>query len=216
MLTGNLMRWSGLAAVVGGILLALAGIATSAPFTGEEEAFSVVASSGAWQVGMGLMLLAMILLLLALVGLYRRQAKQAAGFGLVAFVVAFVGTALGVALMWVFTFVVPTLAQAAPALLDADEPPGLLGVGMFASFILFSLGWLLFGVATLRAGVFPRGAAVLLIIGAVFSFIVDMLPFAVPIPLDLLALAGGLAWMGYQVWADRGRVAMTPEAAVEY
>ncbi len=218
MTTIKLIRWSGVATMAGGIILAITAIITGLAemSTPVEEALSVTARTNVWQITMPLMLVAMILVLLGLAGLYGRQAEQAGSFGLVAFVFAFVGTALAVGLMWVFAFVVPTLAEAAPAVLDAEEPPGTLGIALFLSFILFTLGWLLFGVASLRARVFPRWASVLLIIGAILSFIVDMLPFDMPIPLDLLVLGTGLAWMGYTLWSGTARPAVTPEAAVEY
>ena len=217
MSSAKLIRWSGLAAMAGGIVLAIIGIVTglaemSMP---EEEAMSVIARTNVWQITMPLMLAAMILVLLGLVGLYGRQAEQAGSFGLIAFVFAFVGTALAVGLMWVFAFVVPALAEAAPTILDADEPPGTLGVAFFLSFILFALGWLLFGVASLRARVFPRWASLLLIIGTILSFVVDMLPFSIPIPLDLLVLGTGLIWLGYTLWSGLTQPAATIEPAVE-
>ena len=47
-----------------------------------------------------------------------------------------------------------------------EQPPtGTLEVGSLASFTTFAFGWLLFAVASLRARVFPRGAAILLIAG---------------------------------------------------
>jgi hypothetical protein len=216
MSTINLIRWSGLAAVAGGAIIAVMAfvIAIANASAGEEEPFSVVAMTSAWQIGMPFMLLAMILILLGLVGLYGRQAEQAGSFGLVAFLFAFVGTALAVGLMWVFAFVLPALAEGAPAFLD-DEPPGALGVAFFVSFILFALGWLLFGVASLRARVFPRWAGVLLIVGAILGFAVDLLPFELPIPLDLLVLGAGLIWMGYALWSDTTRPAARLEPVAE-
>ena len=52
-----------------------------------------------------------------------------------------------------------------------EQPPtGTLEAGGLASFSTFALGWLLFAVASLRARVFPRGAAILLITGGVIGF----------------------------------------------
>ena len=52
-----------------------------------------------------------------------------------------------------------------------EQPPtGTLEVGSLASFTTFAFGWLLFAVASLRAWVFPRGAAILLIAGGVIGF----------------------------------------------
>jgi hypothetical protein len=202
MLTNRLMRLSGLTAIAGGMLMAICSlvIGLSEGMTDEEIPMSVLASSGTWQIVMPLMMVSMVLLLLGLVGIYRHQAETAGGFGLVGFVFAFVGTTLGVALMWVFAFVMPALAEAAAPVLDTEEPPGILGPAMFLSFLLFSIGWLIFGVASLRARVYPILASVFLILGAVIGYLIEMLPFQIPIPLDILFMAIAIAWMGWIVW----------------
>ena len=60
------------------------------------------------------------------------------------------------------------------------------------SYTLAGLGVILFGVATIRARVFPRVAAILLIIGvvpvAVWHF--------VPLPLPYVLLGVAVAWLG--------------------
>lgn len=63
-----------------------------------------------------------------------------------------------------------------------------MAVGFGMTFIVFPVGWLLFGIATLRAGVYPRTAAILLIIGTVFTF--------VPIPAATVVLNVAVAWLG--------------------
>src|SRR3712207_8799484 len=52
-----------------------------------------------------------------------------------------------------------------------------------------SLGWLLFGVASLRARVYPRVAAIVLMIGAVLSIL--------PVPLTGLVISVAVAWLGF-------------------
>ena len=111
------------------------------------------------------------------------------------FLVAFLGTALAVGAFWAVTFTEPAFAQVAPELL-AQGPPGWLNFGFILSFALTSVGWLLFGVATLRAGVYPRAAAILLIVGALISL--------VPLPLTEVILAVAIAWLGYELFMERG------------
>jgi hypothetical protein len=48
-----------------------------------------------------------------------------------------------------------------------------MSVGLTLSFPLFGIGLILFGVATFRAGVYPRWAAVLLIIGIPLTMFLD-------------------------------------------
>jgi len=65
-------------------------------------------------VSSGLRLLSIVLLLWGLIGIYQRQSRAAGTFGLWAFVVVFVGTALTVGNTWAEVLVWPTLAQVAP------------------------------------------------------------------------------------------------------
>jgi DNA-binding NarL/FixJ family response regulator len=63
------------------------------------------------------------------------------------------------------TFVWPVLAQAAPRLLDHPEQDSYqaLLAPENIGLLLFLVGWLLFGVASLRARVLPRWAAALVL-----------------------------------------------------
>ena len=161
-----------------------------------------------WVILLVLALMGSMLIFLGLVGLYARQVAETGVLGLIAFLVAFIGMTLFVGMIWTFTFVVPSLAEAAPELLDAD-PSGLLAAGFILTLVLFTLGWLLFGLASLQAGLLPRGAAVLLMIGAVLSFVLSFLE----LPFGEVVFGVALAWMGYAVWAGAGEQATEPRAA---
>ena len=145
-----------------------------------------------------LYLLGTMLLLLGLVGLYASQSKAAGALGLVGFLVAFLGTALVSGALWFELFITPSLAAEAPELAEAEL--GL--VGFILSFLLVIIGWVLFGVATLRARIYPRWAAVLLIVGAVVSF--------VPIPLSGIVLSVAVAWLGFVLFTGRGMSSEQP------
>jgi hypothetical protein len=80
------------------------------------------------------------------------------------------------------------LANAAPAVLDAG-PTGTLAVGFILTFALGALGWLLFGLVALRARVYPRAAAIALMVGAVISFL--------PILASGIVLNAVVAWLGF-------------------
>ncbi len=54
----------------------------------------------------------------------------------------------------------------------------------------------MFGIATLRAGVFPRWAAILLMVGAVLSFF--------PVPLTGIVLSAAVIWLGSILLTGRG------------
>src|SRR5215218_4208255 len=136
--------------------------------------------TGSYHVSSGLRLLSIVLLLWGLIGIYGPQSRAAGTFGLWAFVMVFLGTALSAGNTWAEVFVWPTLAQIAPNMLSwpifATEASSYMSVGLNLSFPLFGIGLILFGVATLRAGVYPRWAAVLLIIGIPVTMFLDPTP----------------------------------------
>jgi hypothetical protein len=157
---------------------------------------SVSATTPSYAFSSLLYLLGAVLLLLGLVGLYIRQAEAAGTLGLVAFLVAFFGTALALGATWAELFVAPSLAVEAPRVLDA-EPTGMLALGFTLTFFVFlPLGWLLFGVASYRARIYPRVATILLMVGAVIA--------ALPIPLTEIVLYVGVAWLGFTLFTGIG------------
>ena len=131
--------------------------------------------TSAYHVSSGLRLFSIVLLLWALIGIYGPQSRAAGRFGLWALVVVFLGTTLIAANTWAEVFVYPTLAQVAPNAWSGPitEVSPYLAAGLTLSFPLFGIGLILFGVATIRAGVYPRWAAVLLIIGIPVTMYLD-------------------------------------------
>lgn len=93
----------------------------------------------------------------------------------------------------------------APELLE-EEPGGLLNLGFTLSFGLVSLGWLLFGVASLRARVYPRSASILLIIGAALTF--------VPLPFTAIVFAVSVAWLGFVLLTGMSASSAAPPSRV--
>jgi hypothetical protein len=202
MSSATLIRWSGLAALVGNALLAVVSVAFVFAFP-EDVAQTV--TSNTWLVLNVLILIAYLLCLVGLVGLYARQAEKAGILGLVAFLLTFLCIAPRFAWYWIETFVFPILAQAAPRLLDNPEPvpPALNVFGAVdqISVLLLLVGVLLFGVASLRARVLPRWAALLVLVGAVLDLVMTFA--GVDFPFGAAVAGPGLAWMGYAVWAHK-------------
>ena len=154
------------AAIVSGLALAASLLLEwlVVPFEqlGQTEAYL----TGSYLLSSGLRLLSTVLLLWALLGIYGRQSRAAGTFGLWAFVVAFLGTAIQAGNTWAEVFVWPTLAQVAPNMMSGQttEASSYLASGISLSSPLQGLGIILFGVATFMARVYPRWAAVLLIV----------------------------------------------------
>jgi hypothetical protein len=185
----SVIRWSGIAAVLAGVVLIL--VELMELLAVDIENLSAEAVTGAFAFWAGLTLLSMVLLSLGLVGIYSHQLEAMGVLGLAGFLVAFFGTALAAGVSWALLFVVPLA-------------PAVLGTPWFElSFLLFALGWVLFGVATLRARVFPRAAAVLLIIGAVL--------LVTPLPARALVLGVAVTWLGFDLFTGRVTQPEQPE-----
>lgn len=175
-------------------------------------------------------LMAVLLIMLGLPGLYASQAERAGVLGLVGTVVVFFGTALlEVSHNIIDSMVRPALATipgAAPVLakggpLDSAMEAGPLGMIVAVGGPLFLLGLIVLGIATIRAGVLPRWVGALPIVAALFvplGFVVpslETIAFTVP----YVALGGmGLALMVQRPAAITGPAAPrsaepTPRAA---
>ena len=144
-------------------------------------------------------------LLIALVALYERQASAGVRAGTLGFCAAVVGTFSLGANMWFEAFAVPWLVESLPQILTIEKA-AIWQVGFLSSYILFALGWVLFGISCLRARIFPPALALALVAAGVIGYFAGMPPFGVPLG---LAIAGMGSWL---IRADRAARAETPVA----
>jgi hypothetical protein len=152
-------------------------------------------------------LLAMYFLLLALTGLYLRQASAAGKLGLIGYLIAFLGTLLIAGDWWFESFIAPQLAAVAPEVMSGAIT-GSMAIGAAATFGLFAVGWVVFGIATFRANVFPRPAAGLLIVGGLVGILAGSTPYQIP-----LAIAVG--WIGVSLMRfEEGRAEVASPSPV--
>lgn len=194
----NSIRWGGLAAIASALFAVLSFVLYTA-IVGDDR-LSEAATSGVFFLPSGAQLLAMVLLLIGLVALYIRQAEMFGPLGVISFSLALLGTTLAAGALWSQVFVVPRLAEAAPRVVD--QAGGSVLAGFLLSFLLLGVGWILFGVATLRTRVFPRWAAILLIVGAVISIL--------PVPSRALILEVAVASLGFTLLSERGTHTNSP------
>lgn len=188
MASSDLMRWAGLAALASAVLSIVGDLLRL--FVDVESPQTVTTAS--YALVFLLYLLSGALLLLGLVGLYTSQSEQTGILGLIGFLAAFFGTVLLAGALWFELFITPALAAEAPRLAQAE-----LGLAGFILVFLFgAVGWVLFGIATLRAQVYPRWAAVLLIVGGVVAFF--------PVPLAGIIFSVAIAWLGFILFTGRG------------
>ncbi len=182
----SLIRWGGLATMLGGALVVIAN--TMSPFVIDFDNLSGSTATNVYVFQHLLLMLSQLLLLGGIFGLQARQSEAAGTLGRLGFLAAFVGTALMLGHFWGQVFIAPAVAVEAPRLID--EPTGLLMVEFILPFMLSAIGWVLFGVSMLRARIYPRLAAGLLIVGAV-------IPIVLTVPGSALILGLSLTWLGY-------------------
>ena len=101
-------------------------------------------------------------------GLQRRRPDEAGVFGAIGFLAALIGTMFLAGDLWFEAFAVPWLGDVAPAALHLAG--GVLVIGAFTGYILFAVGWALFGIASLRARVFPTPISIAIIVGGADRF----------------------------------------------
>jgi hypothetical protein len=208
----NLIRWAGLAAMGAGIIFA--GIQPIHP----PDVLSSV-TTGAWAIITPLKTVMCLLFLLGITGLYARQVNTAGWLGLAGYLLLSLTWALQTAFIFAEAFILPLLATAAPKFVDGvlgifNGHPTEMNLGALPALftlvgILYMLGGLLFGIATLRAGILPRWAAGLLAVAAAVT------PAAALLPHEIQRLAGipvglALAWLGYALWSERREHATEP------
>ncbi len=155
-----------------------------------------------------------LLFLVGITGIYARQVEEAGWLGLAGFLLLTLSWWLQTAFVFAEAFILPLLATTAPKFVDgvlgtlaagrASEVnlgalPAIynLGVG-----IPYMLGGLLFGIATLRAGILPRWPAGLLAVAAVLTPAAALLPHAIQ-RLAAIPVGLALAWLGYALWSER-------------
>lgn len=210
----RLTRWGGFSAMLAGILFVLI-----QPIHPADTLASVTTST--WSIVHSLTIAMCLLGLFGIAAIYVRQVEKVGLVGLAGYI-AF-SLFLLVTTAWTFAeaFISPVLAAVAPRFVE-----GFLGIvsgqaseinlGALPTLYLSAgafvlLGCLMFGIATLRAGILSRWAAGVFAFGGPASaVIVSLLPHefariaAVPIGV-------GLAWLGYSLWSERPQEAMGPQ-----
>jgi hypothetical protein len=135
---------------------------------------------------------AFCLLLLALIAVDRWQERRAGVLGVIGLGAAVIGTLFLAGDGWFEAFAAHWLAEVAPQVLD--KPSGLLPIGGFSSYVLFAIGWALFGLTSLRARVFPAAICLAFVVGGLIGFLSLLPPYGIPLGL-------AMAWLG--VWMLR-------------
>jgi len=208
----NLIRLAGLSALIAGICYVLVGI-----FHPANVASSVTTTR--WEIVHVLACAMSFFGVLGMAGLYARQAVKTGWLGLVGYILLSLWLVLIMGFSFVEAFILPHVATALPAFVQAwmgmfNGPAGKFDLGVLPTIwtltgLVYILGGLLFGIATFRAGILPRWAGALLAISTVLAPIAGLLPNAsqpkVAVPMGL-----ALAWLGYALWSERRTQPLAP------
>lgn len=214
----GLIRCTGLAAILAGLIFA--GIQ---PIHPADVLASVTTTT--WAVIISLKLVMCLMFLIGIAGLYARQAEKAGWVGLFGFLLLTISFFLQTGFVFAELFILPVLAATTPAFVDsalgiANGQPGVMDIGaMVPAYrvvgICYLLGGMLFGIATVRAGVLPRWPAIMLAFAAIITPAAALLPHAIQryaaVPMGI-----ALIWLGYSLWSERrtdrvsARATLTP------
>jgi hypothetical protein len=216
----NLIRWTGVAAILAGLIFA-----GYQPIQPPEVVSSVTTS--AWAIITPLKYAMCLLFLLSWTGLYARQMRKAGWLGLAGFLLLSLCWALQSAFVFATAFILPLLATTAPKFVDsllrsASGTVSVVNLGALPALsalvgIAYILGGLLFGIATLRAGILPRWPAGLLAVASALpvAFVLPSVAALIPPQIQHLAampLGIAVAWLGYALWSERREQASGPSA----
>lgn len=198
-----LLRWSGLALIVGAV--ANLGFLVTLGAVGGPEAPPENILTGTWALSHGLHIIGAELMLLGVVGLFVRQLSKMNLLGLVGFLLAFVGLALFVGQGMIAEFLVPPLAAADPQLQQRLFSDPLVAASFLLTFIPLNLGLLLFGIFIYRAAMLPKWSGILMAVAGL------ILGLPLPGPAVLVGgviLTAAAVWQGYVLWSERPAMAV--------
>ncbi len=184
-MTNTAIRWSGLLLIVGTALFVAAVFISSSTQRTTQQLPPLTNA---------LLFSSSILLLLSLPAMYARQADAAGWLGLIGHALLQTGILL---------FVV---VSAPPLLYSSFDLPFEISLTGFLLGIALTLGLLLTAIATLRAGVFPRWAGILLLAGTAgffYNFFIAEFPprLAGQVVGAIMGILFGLAlaWIGFSM-----------------
>jgi len=169
---------------------------------------AAIARTPRWQTAHTLHFTGALFALFGLVGIYAHERMRAGPLGFVGFVLAFIGTAMFVGTGMITAFIWPMIAVHAPDVVEAGGAIFQGPVSVFAfllTAVTASVGYFVFGIATLRAGVFPRTVTVMLMLGALLGMLpphpVGWLPW-VWLVLGTVLYGVALVWFGSILWTE--------------
>lgn len=200
----NFIRWSGMLAIISGMLLIGFGILPGIFLPVAEPLINWVLDSQ-WFILNLLALLLTILFPFSILGLYAKQMEKMGGWGLAGIMMTVLGGMLYAGIQFEETFTWPILARQAPELVDIKGPlfadPAFSFIYLFMA-LLFIPGLIVFGIATIRAKILPKWGAIFFTVGGPLAFGGFMVPQILRAIGSVLG-AAGLIWLGFALFKDK-------------
>jgi len=199
--TPKLIRWAGLSAMVAGIIFTA--IQPTHPSI-NTSTFIIITS---FKTSIS------IFGLLGIAGLYTRQAEETGWKGLAGYLLLTIYYAVQMCISFIEPTVLPLLTTTAPTFVEsmlqlssgtgAPTNLGSLTTVYSLASILYVHGSMLFGIATFRARILPRGAAVLFAVsGPLAGTMFTLLPYQL-VQLTSIPIGFAIVWLGYALFSER-------------
>lgn len=178
----NVIRWLGLVAVIGGICKVLF---TPLELVWGEDSTPALLIGG---------LTGTSLVILGLIGIYLYQAEKTGVLGFIGFFIISLGNIILWGILFISVFVNTVLME--PQLLEQDWP-GPIDPILIVMMAAIYIGYIIFGIATLRAKVLPRWTGIVMLLFVLLNFV----------PLDFIGDYIEVVWgifhigLGWAVWS---------------
>ena len=207
MATQKLSRWSAIA----WLLSALTGIISIVLIPSDYAENAVLSSL--WTPIHAVLTISYMLFPFGLIGVYLVQADKAGRLGSIGFVLTFFGALMLTAQVIVATWILPVIAMQPDApktafeMFDLAGPLPAFSLFVYAAYVPAGIGLVLMGIATMRAGVLPRWAGLLLIIGTVLDLAVLVgAPAELIVKLGDVVIDAAKIWIVYALWSYKGEM----------
>ena len=211
MSSSKAIRWGGPAAMLGGALyVALFGVTVLIYGVFAKQTEGTFLGAHAFIHSLDTPMFA--LLALGAIGIYTREKDRLGKVGKVGFYVTLAG--FGLSVLGGLTIIAVGLTvsdEATLGILDVITHP--------LAHLLYAVGSLIFGIATFRAGILPRGGALLVAVGPIWLLALFNLGFGngesfliVFVPVVVTGL--GWMWLGYALLSERKGTVAEPQHAV--
>jgi hypothetical protein len=204
--TSSLLRSAGLSAMAAGMIFVF--VQTIHP----PEVLSSV-TTDRWVFVHCLSVVMSVLWLFGITGVYARQVKESGWFGLAGYLCLSGFLVLTAAFTFAEALILPALASEAPKYAEAflgieggtasDASVAVLATVYSLTGVLYLLGGMLFGIATIRARILPRLAGGLLAVATVTPLALTVLLPHEYIRLAALPMGLALVWLGFALWSER-------------